>query len=118
MTTDPQASRFADEEDIWDESTRAARRELAARIVEDHPTVVEARVTCNQAPLQVHGTLEDDRIFLFTTRYGLARLWITVPGSPPGQAPVVSCSDTLSVDDIATAAALFATLLNAHPEHP
>lgn len=108
-----------DSPEIWDEATRAARRDLTRMLVAEHPTVLDARVTCNQAPLQVQGEFADGRIFLFQARHGVASLAIAVPDQPREPVPVrVDCSDTLSVDDTADAAALFATLLNTHPDHP
>lgn len=108
-----------DDETIWDSWTRAARRQLITRITREHPAVTSARVTCNQAPLQVQGDLDDGRIYLFHARNGYATLAIAVPNQPTRPNEVgVPCSDTLSVDDDAEAATLFAGLLTDHPDHP
>lgn len=113
MTTD------WDSPDIWNEDTRQSRADLTRALVAEHPTVLDARVTCNQAPLQVQGELADGRIFLFHLRHGVASLAIAVPNQAHRPAEVtVPCSESISVDDVADATALFATLLNAHPEHP
>lgn len=108
-----------DSPEIWDEATRAARRDLIRTLVAEHPTVIDARVICHQAPLQVQGELSDGRIFFFHARHGTATFAIAVPdqSNPPTELSV-DCSDTLSVDDTADVAALFAILLHRHPEHP
>lgn len=108
-----------DSPESWNEGTRQSRADLTRTLVAEHPTVLDARVTCNQAPLQVEGCLADGRIFLFHMRYGVASLAIAVPGQMRQPAEVtVPCSESISVGDVGDATALFATLLNAHPEHP
>lgn len=108
-----------DSPEIWNEETREARRDVSRLFVAENPTVLDARVTCNEAPLQVRGEFHDGRIFLFHARYGTATLAIAVPNQATRPVEVsVACSDTLNVDDAVAAAALFATLLHRHPEQP
>lgn len=103
----------------WNEATRASRSELTRLLVTEHPTVIDAVVTCNQAPLIVQGNFADGRIFMFHARNGVARLEIAVPDQLESPVPtIVACSETLSVDDTGDAAALFAVLLQTHPDHP
>jgi hypothetical protein len=109
----------ANDDWMWDGPTRYARRSLTSRIIREHPAVTGAEVTCNQAPLQVRGEFDDGRIFLFHARHGHAGLAIAVPDQSATPHEVgLPCSDTLSVDDDTAAAALFASLLDAHPDHP
>jgi hypothetical protein len=111
MTTD------WDSPDIWDDYTRQSRADLTRALIAEHPTVRDARVTCNQAPLQVEGELADGRILMFHLRHGTATLEIAWPFQRPTRV-TVPCPETISVDDVGDATALFATLLHAHPEHP
>lgn len=101
---------------MFDAATRHARHELATRLVADHPGVVAtAEVTCNQAPLIMQGSLCDGRLFLFRARHGQASLAAAVPDQPEQPVPVsTGCPDTVAVEDIEQAAAVFAALLRRH----
>jgi len=97
---------------MFNQATRTARHGLATAFAQ-HPLVANARVTCNQSPLQVQGTFTDGSQFLFSCRHGIAELGRSVNHTEPTTLRT-HCPEGINVDDIQAAETLLHTLIDAH----
>ncbi|UUV32146.1 hypothetical protein NQK81_01475 [Amycolatopsis roodepoortensis] len=112
-----------DRDDDWmyGPGTLAARAVLVSRLTSD-PRIASARVTCDAAPLQIEGELDDERQFYFRARWGTAALSIAPVGYSPIDAEVrtehIECSQWMATEDVGEAFTLFAALLALLEVHP
>lgn len=106
-----------DDDSMYGQATLAARDRLADTLIAATP-VATVRVDCDNAPLRIAGTLDDERPYHFRARFGTARLSIAPVGKDPtgsdARTESTACRDGVVTENHREVAVLFRTLLALH----